>query len=1212
MIPDSLQQAFKNKTLVPVIGAGVSMAITGSDGKSLFPSWSQLLELGAQRLEDENKQKLASAARAMLAVGHYKIAADLLREGLTGNLWNKFFRDIFSIDPDAISGNSLALSRAIWQLGNKIINLNYDKVLRYACPSQAVAEIDNKSLSELSDFERPDDGSGHVIWHLHGKLDNINDLILATESYDRLYVENDEHYKAALAVLSSVIRKQNLIFIGCSLDDAELLEKFEEQHKIFGGAIGPHYALVRLQDVPAISSKLKKLPIDIISFKQFGQPLLDLVSAISSRQKALSIQNTLQSKITQPTALPNNSSKKNLAVLSASPINRNYHYDELLKEIGRIKCDVTYLPLNVASLNELNNFDYIFILSKLVKGGIAVENEDLSAGKVGFKDLENSLGIESFSGLFIFLDHKEGADLNQLDLDLLALPTVIVPEQKKEQVGTLNFKIFKRKDINLIENCTVKNIEKLNLVELTGQSRAIRPKTLLPENIDPHASRSYIGRVSDLENICRKISHAREKNEVVTVKGAGGIGKTLTVKKVAIEFAKRRFFVEGIDFIDCEAITSFEIFQYKVAQVFNLEEVPDLRKELSENHSKYDCLIILDNLETLLYVDDKDRILSLIDFICEYVTIVATSREMLSINCEEPYELRRFTSDEAYDLFMLGMPGRTPSNEEKRFIRDEILDILLDNNPLAIKLITQNTPRNKDWKILKQELESDFFTKVSDAEIRVFDSNSDLNIERKRSLYASINYSYQHLTAEEKIAFELLSLFPDGINLENFKLVSKVSKEAENNGTATIRRDFVITDPVIKGLERKSMVQVDNHMIKLQSIVRKFSEQKLLDRPEEEIERYFNRAYNYNRQFARALAKLKESNQYNAIKIFSSQQNNFLKCVSFTNIESVETIDFLKYLSNLSTLFADCCASKTFGDTLQSLNLSYLDDPLSTLGFELIKISTRYYEGHFDEAFKKLQDTLPLAEITKMELDSELIQLIVGHAASIYAMEGFSLETAEFDARGSYILRRYSYSLFCMGEIDETLMKLMPKNFFTLEMMNILETLNVEYVDDYIDSIYENNHIELMQSHYSKSKITEVPAVTVKSLVAVNPYTAGLKDIMLAFVEKDKVKKIEGFERALKNLVHIRYYYVEALYFYAKFLATQEDDKVFNETYEEAISLARQHHYRYLQFLLENIKENTGEKYNSKDYPIPSEVNFDNYIAYLIEHARRSQGVRQR
>jgi hypothetical protein len=96
-IPESLKKAFANKTLIPLVGAGVSMSLKNKSGKRLFPSWPELLERGASKLIDENKPKHASAITGALGIDDYQGAADYARKGLTGSLWNQFFKENFSI-----------------------------------------------------------------------------------------------------------------------------------------------------------------------------------------------------------------------------------------------------------------------------------------------------------------------------------------------------------------------------------------------------------------------------------------------------------------------------------------------------------------------------------------------------------------------------------------------------------------------------------------------------------------------------------------------------------------------------------------------------------------------------------------------------------------------------------------------------------------------------------------------------------------------------------------------------------------------------------------------------------------------------------------------------------------------------------------------------------------------------------------------------------
>ncbi|MCJ8269508.1 MAG: hypothetical protein MJK04_08905 [Psychrosphaera sp.] len=55
-IPESLQKALQSHTLVPFVGAGLSMSVLRKDNKEpLFPSWPQLLQLAADKLTKEDK-----------------------------------------------------------------------------------------------------------------------------------------------------------------------------------------------------------------------------------------------------------------------------------------------------------------------------------------------------------------------------------------------------------------------------------------------------------------------------------------------------------------------------------------------------------------------------------------------------------------------------------------------------------------------------------------------------------------------------------------------------------------------------------------------------------------------------------------------------------------------------------------------------------------------------------------------------------------------------------------------------------------------------------------------------------------------------------------------------------------------------------------------------------------------------------------------------
>jgi hypothetical protein len=251
--------------------------------------------------------------------------------------------------------------------------------------------------------------------------------------------------------------------------------------------------------------------------------------------------------------------------------------------------------------------------------------------------------------------------------------------------------------------------------------------------------------------------------------------------------------------------------------------------------------------------------------------VVVTSREWLQIEGEIEYELRQFTTGEAVDLFTANTTD-TLSKKDMALLRQDILETLLDKNPLAITLITQNMPVGKQLSVLKHELETDLFAKISEDELGIFDANADLNIARKKSIYGSILYSYKTLNHNEQKAFEILSLFPDGIDLEAFKRLSnnKDMKKADVKVS-------MITDKVIKALADKSMLENNNGIIKLQSIVGKFAEAKLNQR--DKVPQYYQNAFEHNAAVIRGLDNLRFTNQKQALQRFNQQQGNFLKSI---------------------------------------------------------------------------------------------------------------------------------------------------------------------------------------------------------------------------------------------------------------------------------------------------------------------------------------------
>jgi len=285
-IPKSLEDGLRDGRVIPFVGAGVSMAAERVGGGRLFPSWRELLLRGAERAEAEGKSGAVVRGLVDDDEPDYLLAAEKLRKKL-GSSWASFLSDQIDIPRNQVSDQSLALARAIWRLGSRLLlTTNYDRVLSWACPEELrddlkIWDIENAALK--AQYLRRGVPETATLWHLHGKIDNPTDLILTPDGYARLYPsagETEHRHRAALQTLRSVIAMRSLLFIGFSLDDKHLGLELQGVLDDFEGQTGPHYALVRESDAEQL--KLLEKPVQPVIFEDFGGPLLDLVETLAA------------------------------------------------------------------------------------------------------------------------------------------------------------------------------------------------------------------------------------------------------------------------------------------------------------------------------------------------------------------------------------------------------------------------------------------------------------------------------------------------------------------------------------------------------------------------------------------------------------------------------------------------------------------------------------------------------------------------------------------------------------------------------------------------------------------------------------------------------------------------------------------------------------------------------------------------------------------
>lgn len=283
-IPETLGQRLREGKVIPFVGAGVSMSVRErGTGNSLFPSWREMLEKAASRLEAEGGDVHAALVRNFLSLKapNYLEAARYAHEGMGPSVWYDFLREQINKSPEGADPESLELAKAIWNLGSKlVITTNFDRVLEWASPEPGgPAAWDIDAPAELAELLRGG-LSTPTVWHLHGQIHNATQIILTPGSFSLLYPEGkegeaDSPYRAALQTLRALLVSHSFLFIGFSLDDVFFRRQLDDINQIYAGAGGPHYVLMREADV-ALGLKDEK-SVKAVTFSDFGEPLLKLM-----------------------------------------------------------------------------------------------------------------------------------------------------------------------------------------------------------------------------------------------------------------------------------------------------------------------------------------------------------------------------------------------------------------------------------------------------------------------------------------------------------------------------------------------------------------------------------------------------------------------------------------------------------------------------------------------------------------------------------------------------------------------------------------------------------------------------------------------------------------------------------------------------------------------------------------------------------------------
>jgi len=266
-----------------------------------------------------------------------------------------------------------------------------------------------------------------------------------------------------------------------------------------------------------------------------------------------------------------------------------------------------------------------------------------------------------------------------------------------------------------------------------GSERFPPLKTISNTNL-PRPASSFVGRTHERDDL---LALVRNGSRLVTLFGPGGSGKTRLAIEVASELVPG--FKAGVFWVGLSALRDPALVTQTIAQTLGAKD------GLAEHVSERELLLLLDNFE---HVVEAAAELSQLLEACPRLSLLVTSRELLRIAGEVAYPVSPLAESEAVELFC----------ERARLDPDETIPELcrrLDDMPLALELAAARTRALTPAQILDRlGHRLDLFKGGRDAD------------PRQLTLRATIEWSHDLLTEDEKQLFARLAVFTGGCTLD--------------------------------------------------------------------------------------------------------------------------------------------------------------------------------------------------------------------------------------------------------------------------------------------------------------------------------------------------------------------------------------------------------------------------------------------------------------
>jgi predicted ATPase len=338
----------------------------------------------------------------------------------------------------------------------------------------------------------------------------------------------------------------------------------------------------------------------------------------------------------------------------------------------------------------------------------------------------------------------------------------------------------------------------------------------------PVETTTFIGRERDIAEVTARLDRSR----LVTLTGPGGSGKTRLALRVASQQAGE--FSAGVWLVELGALASGDQVAGEVASQLGIleENGSDAATLVISSLATKRALIVIDCCEHLI-----DAVAALVDPLLKAgdgPRILATSREPLGISGETPWpvlplavppagpEISGLDGIEKFDAVQLFIDR---ANSTAGFVAsdrdaDAIAEICrrLDGIPLAIELAAARTRVLTPFEIASR----------LDDRFALLTNGVRTALPRHRTLRATVEWSYDLLTATEQAVLDRLSVFAGAFGLE----------DAEAVCTDESLSAVAVVDAVASLVNKSLVVRADTEQAsstyRLLDTIRQFGEERLV------------------------------------------------------------------------------------------------------------------------------------------------------------------------------------------------------------------------------------------------------------------------------------------------------------------------------------------------------------------------------------------------